>query len=390
MEIAWVGRRTVLGALGVGMAEALLLTGCAGARRPAGPEPSAAPAPAQRPLFVGTYTDGDDAGTGVTIGTWDVASGRLAARTVVPVANPSFLALDPGGRALYAVDEQEDGAVTALALVDGGGLRAINTESSKGAGPAHLCVHPSGRYVLAANYDSGSVVVLPVRPDGGLGPVTDLAQHSGSGPDPDRQGGPHPHQVVPDPRGDYLHVVDLGTDSVYAYQLDLRGGVLAVRHQVRLPPGTGPRHLAFHPSGRFAYLAAELAGTVISFQYAGGVLTPAQRQPSAPNPPPGVRNQPAEIVVSPDGRFVHVSNRGPDSISTFAVAADGLLLARGAQPCGGHTPRHIALDATGGHLFSANQDSNTVTSFAVNRGDGSLTPRGAALSTPQPVCILAL
>jgi 6-phosphogluconolactonase len=387
--MARVGRRAVLGVLGVGMADALLLTGCGGARRPAAPAPAAGPAAAQRPLFVGTYTDGDDAGTGVTVGTWDTADGRLAARGVVPVANPSFLALAPGGRTLYAVDEQEDGAVTALALVEGG-LRAINTESSKGAGPAHLCVHPSGRYVLAANYDSGSVVVLPVRPDGGLAPATDLARHSGSGPDPDRQGGPHPHQVVPDPRGEYLHVVDLGSDSVYAYQLDLGSGTLAARHRVRLPPGTGPRHLAFHPSGRFAYLVAELAGTVTSFGYAGGVLTPAQSQSSIPTPPPGVRNQPAEIVVSPDGRFVHVSNRGPDSISTFAVTGNGLLAARGAQPCGGRTPRHIALDPSGGHLFSANQDSNTVTSFAVNRGDGSLSPGDAALSTPQPACALAL
>jgi 6-phosphogluconolactonase len=346
-------------------------------------------------VYIGAYTSGESASKGVSVGTWDSASHQLQLRAVIPLANPSFLAVDAGHRVLYAVDEQDEGAVSAVAIdPDGGAARVINTESSGGAGPTHLCVHPSGRYVLAANYDSGSIGVLPIRADGGLGLATDLAQHVGSGPNADRQDGPHAHQVLADPSATYLHAVDLGTDSVYAYRLDLGTGKLTERHQVRTRPGSGPRHLAFHPSGQFAYLVTELAGTVISYRYTDGVLTPTHEQPTVPaaarSGSPGAVNQPAEVVVSPDGRFVYVSNRGVDLISVFAVAAGGQLDALGSTPCGGHTPRHITLTPTGAYLFSANQDSNTVTTFAVNRDTGHLAPVGIPLSTPKPVCTLVV
>jgi 6-phosphogluconolactonase len=382
-----------LGAFGVGVLGTLLAAGCAPpAPAPtAGPTPGPNPAPAaaKRPLFVGTYTDGEGAGKGLGVGTWDEGSGQLAVSNVVTVANPSFLAIAPSGRVLYAVDEQKDGGVNALDLT-GAAPRTINRQSSRGAGPTHLCVHPSGRYVLAANYDSGSVVVLPVRGDGGLSPATDLAQHTGTGPDPDRQDGPHAHQILPDPTGAYLHAVDLGTDSIYAYQLDLATGKLAPRHQVRVRPGSGPRHLAFHPNGRFAYLATELGSTVITCGYADGLLTPGREQPATPAPPAGTRNYPAEILVAPDGRFVYVSNRGADNVAVFSVGADGELTLVGATSCGGSYPRHIGLDPTGDHLFSANQKSNTVTSFVVDRASGGLSPVAAPLVTPMPVCTLAL
>jgi 6-phosphogluconolactonase len=335
-------------------------------------------------VFVGTYTDGDDPGTGIGTGQMDTASGRLTVTGTVAVENPSFLALAPSGQVLYAVDEQEDGKVSAAKLTESG-LTLINSQPSRGAGPTHLCVHPSGRYVLSANYDSGSVVVHPVRADGGLAPPSDLVVHTGSGPDHERQQEPHAHQIVPDPTGRYLLSVDLGTDTVYSYQLDLNTGKLTQRHTSRLRAGSGPRHLAFSVDGRFAFVAAELGGTVISCHYADGVLTPVAEQPSVPG---ASGNQPGEVVVHPDGKHVYTSNRGPDSVSIFVVGPDGHLTARGQVPCGGRNPRFIGLDPVGGYLYSANQDSATVTTMAVESNTGALTAAAPLLRTPQPTCLV--
>ena len=348
-------------------------------------------AAATRPLFIGTYTAGSGAGKGIGVGTWDAASGQLVAKSVVAVSNPSFLALAPSQRFLYSVDEQAGGKVTALSVTNGA-LKVLNSQSSKGDGPTHLCVTPDGKHVLAANYDSGSVVVLPVKADGSLGAATDLAQHTGSGPDPDRQEGPHAHQVLPDCTGAYVHSVDLGTDSVYAYTVS-GAGKLKLVHQVKLPPGTGPRHLAFHPNGRFAYIANELGNSVIVAAYdpAGGLLTPGKAQTTlTAAPPAGVRNYPGEIVVSADGRFVYVSNRGSDNAAVFAVADGGATLKLLANTPVGKNPRHIGLDPTGAFLFSSNQDSGTVTSYRVDRITGLLTAVGTPLKTPMPVMTLPL
>lgn len=349
------------------------------------------PRAATRPLFIGTYTDGAGAGKGIGVGTWDPASGQLTAKSVVTVSNPSFLALAPSRRHLYAVDEQAGGKVTALAVANGG-LKVINSQSSEGDGPTHLCVTPDGKHVLAANYDSGSVVILPVRSDGGLGAATDLAQHTGSGPDPDRQEGPHAHQVLPDRSGAYVHSVDLGTDSVYAYTVS-SAGKLKLVHQVKVPAGQGPRHLAFHPNGRFAYLANELGNSVIVASYDGstGLLTPGKPQTTlTAAPPAGVRNYPGEIVVSDDGRFVYVSNRGADNAAVFAVQDGGASLKLLANTPVGKNPRHIGLDPTGSFLYSSNQDSATVTSYRVDRATGLLTAVGTPLKTPMPVMTLPL
>ncbi|GAA0625670.1 lactonase family protein [Kutzneria viridogrisea] len=369
---------SLLGAAGVGLTGAVLMD-----------TPAQAGPRATRPLFVGTYTDGANAGKGIGLASWDPATGQVSGTQVLPVANPSFLALSPNGQRLYVVNEQSDGQVTALS-VSGTKLKTINSQSSGGAGPTHLCVHPSGKYVVSANYDSGSVAVHPVRADGGLGARSDLVRHKGSGPDPDRQSSPHAHQVLPDPAGRYVHAVDLGTDSVYAYELNLGTGKLALRHQVKLRAGSGPRHLAFHPNGRFAYVATELGSTVITCGYADGLLTPIDEVPAIAVPVPGVRNYPAEILVSADGRFVYVSNRGSDTVSIFAVGGDGKLKLTGSPSCGGKWPRHIGLDPSGRFLFSSNQNSGTVTSFAVDQASGALTPTGKPLATPTPVCTLPL
>ncbi|WP_189226025.1 lactonase family protein [Saccharothrix coeruleofusca] len=334
--------------------------------------------------YLGTYTSWEGGGTGIGLASYDRATGRLRATGVVAgVPNPSFVIRE--GRRLYAVNEQQDGAVTALSIGPDGVPQVINTQSTGGADPCHLALHRG--FVLSANYSSGSVSVHPVRPDGGLGERADLVRHEGSGPDPERQEGPHAHQVLPDPTGEFVLAVDLGTDSVFSYRLGDDGRLSPV-DEAKLQPGAGPRHLAFHPGGRHAYIADELDSTIVVASYDRGVLKPGQVLSTLPaNAPTTPRNYPAEVLVSPDGRFVYLSNRGHDSVAVFAVEHGGARLRLvEATPVGGRYPRHITLDSTGGLLFAANQNSNAVTTFAVDRESGRLR-LSSTFTTPIPVCV---
>ncbi|CCH29231.1 hypothetical protein BN6_19110 [Saccharothrix espanaensis DSM 44229] len=362
-------RRRFLGAVGVG-AGLLMTEGVAEAR-------------AEVRVYLGTYTTWAGGGPGLGLASYDAATGRLRSTGVVAgVPNPSFVVT--AGKRVYAVNEQSKGTVTALEVGANGVPKVINTQSTGGADPCHLVLHKG--HVLAANYSSGSVSVHPVRSDGGLGARTDLVRHKGSGPDPDRQEGPHAHQVLADRAGEYVLAVDLGADAVFSYRLEQ--GRLTRVGTATLHPGAGPRHLAFHPNGRYAYIANELDSTVVVASYAGGVLTPGQKlgtlPPGAPTTP---RNYPAEVVVSADGRFAYLSNRGHDSVAVFAVERDGAALRLlEATPVGGEFPRHIALDPTGKLLFAANQNSNTVTTFAVDQATGRLK-HTSTFPAPIPVCV---
>ncbi|WP_238412282.1 lactonase family protein [Saccharothrix deserti] len=335
-------------------------------------------------VYLGTYTSWPGGGTGIGLGLYDTATGGLRVTGVVEdVPNPSFVI--GAGRRVYAVNEQSDGEVTALAVGPDGVPKVINSQSTGGADPCHLALHKG--FLLSANYSSGSVAVHPVRPDGGLGERTDLAVHRGSGPDPERQEGPHAHQVLPDPAGEFVLAVDLGTDSVYSYRLGDRGG-LTLAGTARVHPGAGPRHLAFHPSGRFAYIANELDSTIVVATYDRGVLKPGPKVSTLPaGAPTTPRNYPAEILVSADGRFVYLSNRGHDSVAVFAVERGGAALRLvEAAPVGGKFPRHITLDAAGRFLLAANQNSDDITTFAVDRTTGKLRPVGT-VDAPIPVCV---
>jgi 6-phosphogluconolactonase len=339
---------------------------------------------AEVPVYLGTYTSWAGGGTGIGLGVYDGATGRLRATGVVEgVPNPSFVIVE--GRRLYAVNEQSDGGVTALEIGADGVPKVINTQSTGGADPCHLALHRG--FVLSANYSSGSVSVHPVRPDGGLGERTDLVVHEGAGPDPARQEGPHAHQVLPDPAGEFVLAVDLGTDSVYSYRLGDDGRLTPVA-TARLHAGAGPRHLAFHPSGKFAYIANELDSTVVVAAYGDGVLTPGQKVSTLPaGTPTTPPNYPAEILVSPDGRHVYLSNRGHDSVAVFAVERGGAELRLvEATPVGGKFPRHITLDRSGRFLLAANQNSNNITTFAVDRATGKLRKVGD-FASPIPVCV---
>ena len=328
-------------------------------------------------LYLGTYTSQSGGGTGIGLASYDAQSGAITSTGVLTgVDDPSFLILSPSGRNLYAVNEQTGGGVTAVAVDAPGKLRVLNRQPTGGSAPCHLALVADSKYLLSANYGSGDVAVHPVNPDGSLGARTDLVKHVGAQP--------HAHQVIE--AGKYILAVDLGTDSVYTYTLD--AGKLTQRSQATLKAGSGPRHLAFHPSGRYAYVANELDSTIAICGYDGatGQLTPGATLSTVPAGSP--QNFPGEVIVSADGRFVYLTNRGHNSIAVFAVESEGAVLRLQATPsCGGDWPRHCTLDPTGNLLFVANQRSNAITTFHRDQQTGTLTP-ATTFGTPVPVCTL--
>ncbi|MFK4144756.1 lactonase family protein [Streptomyces sp. NPDC004065] len=346
------------------------------ARAPSGP----------RPLYIGTYTSVEGGGEGIGLAEYDPVAGTVTGRgTLTGVADPSYLAVHPDGRTLYAVDESARGAVTAVRTAD---RKVLGTRGTGGAGPCHLSVHPSGRWLLTANYQSGSVSVHPIEGSGALGERTGLVTHTGP-PGPGQQG-PHAHQVVTSPDGGHVLAVDLGTDTVHTYRLDTRRGRLGEVSRARTRPGAGPRHLTFHPGGRYAYLANEVDDTVAvcAYEPATGRLTVGAPQPTGSG---GGTNYPAQILVTSDGRFAYLANRGHNSLARFAVEADGARLRLlDTVAVGGDFPRQIAFSPDGTLLFAANQKSGTVTVFHVDRASGALRPAGGPFASPVAVCALPL
>lgn len=367
-----------------------LLTAADTAPAPAGH--TAVPRPrGDRPLFLGTYTSKEGGGSGIGLGTYDPMTGQLTATGVVAgVADPSYLALAPSGRTLYAVDEQEQGGVTAVSLTPDAPPTVLGTRSTGGAGPCHLSVHPGGRWLLSANYLSGSVAVHPVdRATGALGERTDLVTHSSPPPGPG-QDGPHAHQIITAPDGRHVLAVDLGNDTVYTYRLDTSAGRLAEVSQAALRPGAGPRHLTFHPSGRFAYLANEVDNTVVVCGYDGGSgrLTPGEPQPTGTGPG---TSYPAQILVTRNGGFAFLANRGHNSLTRYAIEAGGARLRLlDTVPVDGDFPRQIAFSPDERWLFAANQKSGSVTVFSVDGRTGAVKSAGAPFAAPMPVCVLPL
>ncbi|MFD9812195.1 lactonase family protein [Streptomyces sp. NPDC059080] len=386
-----VGRRRFLGGVAAGLA--VTAGGAALTGRDAAPaqardrnrEDARRPR-AARAVFLGTYTS--SGGAGVVLAEY-TADGTLTSTSAVGgVPDPSYLALSPDGRALYAVDEQQEGAVTALALPEQGPPKVLGSRRTGGAGPCHLSVHPGGRWLLSANYTSGSVAVHPIDPaDGSLGERTDLVIHSAPPPGPG-QDGPHAHQIVTSPDGGHVLAVDLGTDTVYTYRLDTSAGTLGEVSRAALRPGAGPRHLTFHPSGRFAYLANEVDNTVVVCGYdrGSGRLTPGEPQPTGTGEGTSC---PAQLLVTADGTFAFLANRGHNSLTRYAVEDGGARLRLlDTVPVGGDFPRQIAFSPDGRLLFAANQKSGTVTVFAVDADSGALVRRGEPFAAAAAVCVL--
>ncbi|MFD7811604.1 lactonase family protein [Streptomyces sp. NPDC059785] len=333
--------------------------------------------------YIGSFTAAG--GLGVLTAAVDETGGTLTVLGAVDaVPDPSYLALSPDGRMLYAVSERDDGAVAAYRLTGDEPELTGPPVPVDGSGPTHLSLFAG--HVLTANYGSGSVTAVPLRDDGTLvGAPSDVLVHKGSGPHAPRQQAPHAHQVQPDPSGRWAVSVDLGTDSVRVCALD--GGTLVPRREIALRPGSGPRHLAFHPRGGHAYVLNELAPTVTVCRWdaAEGMLRPLAETPVLPAAPDGDA-YPSGIVVSPDGRFVWTATRGADVLSVLALDGEELRLVA-TVPCGGTWPRALALHPSGRFLYAANERSGDVSWFAVDPVTGTLRPAGS-VAAPAASCVV--
>jgi len=324
--------------------------------------------------------------------------------TLVPLGlaaetpDPSFIELDLERRRLFCVngvqtfEGKRTGAVSAFSIdPDTGKLTLLNQRSSMGSGPCHLVLDQQGRNLLLANYNSGSVAVLPVGPDGRLGEATAVVQHTGKSVNPDRQEAPHPHCVTLDPANRFAFVCDLGLDKVLIYRFDVQQGKLTPSEPAfaSLKPGAGPRHMTFRPDGRFAYVVNELDSTITVFAYLPetGALKELQTVSTLPPHYDGP-NFPAEIGIRPSGEYLYASNRGHETLVVFAIDQDkGTLKYIEEQNTGGKTPRHFGIEPSGKHLAIANQDSDSLLICRIDPANGRLKPSGVFAEAPSPLCV---
>ncbi len=347
-------------------------------------------------VYFGTYTGAIS--KGIYHSTLDLGTGQLSPpQLAVEIKNPSFVAIHPSRKFLYAVSEIADiqgkplGGVSAFAIdAATGNLTLLNQQSSEGAGPCHLVVDAAGKNVLVANYGGGSVAVLPIDSTGKLSAASASIQHTGSGVNKSRQEKPHAHSINLDAKNRFAFAADLGLDKVLIYRFDADKGTLVANDPPAgvVAPGSGPRHFAFHPSGRFAFVNNEMTSSVTAFQYDAdkGSLTGVHTLSTLPQEVKG--NSTAETVVHPTGKFVYVSNRGHDSIAIFTFdAASGKLTAAGHCLTGGKTPRNFNIDPTGQFLLAANQGTNDVFSFRIDSATGQLTATGSKIEVGSPVCV---
>lgn len=361
--------------------------------------------------YVGTYTGKGGNGKGIYLYRINPATGELSQGTLVSdVPSPTWLSFSPSKNHLYAISENSNfegkasGSVSAFSIDRSNGrLSLLNTVSSEGAGPAHLSVHPSGKYVFVANYDGGSVAVLPILPGGGLGLATDVKKNKGtvgsnqpasappgsfaiSGHD-----APHAHMIHSDPTGQFVLSTDLGLDLIFVWRFDAGKGRLRNPRLVSLPSGDGPRHFVFHPNGKWLYLLQEEASTLVLFDFdaTSGALTPKQTLSALP---PGFAGTSfsSEIAISSDGRFVYAANRLHDSIAHFSIGSGGRLTWAGEAWTRGDYPRSFEIDPTGNFLYSCNQRGDAITSFRVQRETGNLAFTGQYTPVGSPAAIVFL
>lgn len=336
-------------------------------------------------VHIGGYTaESGGRAAGIVAARRDPASGALIPLgTAAVTASPSFLVRHPALPLLYAVNELSEGQVSAFRVAPDGDLAPLGVQPTGGAEPCHLAVAPDGRHLFVANYGGGSVAVFPLDPAGVPGERTDLVHHEGHGPDPERQEKAHCHMVSPDPGAGPLLAVDLGTDSVYRYDLDAASGRLVPRApRLRTPAGTGPRHLARHPDGRRCWLVGELDGTVTAYDLtAGGALHQRERVDASGR---AGHVQPSEVAVGPDGRFLYVGNRGVGTVAVFSVAGGSPRLVAEVDT-GGEWPRHFAL--TGGHLYVADERADMIRIFRVDPDTGVPAAVGEPVPVASPTCV---
>ncbi len=342
-------------------------------------------------LYVGTY------GEGIHGYKYDSASGKLESMNLVgKVVNPSFLATDRGYKYLYAaseVDGNNPGAVAGFAINRStGALTDLNSRSAEGMAPCHLAVDRTGKMLIAANYTSGSVPVYPLEADGKIGPLSELMKATGSGPNKERQAGPHMHETVFSADNRFAYVPDLGLDVIHIYRVDAAHAKLTPNDPAvaKTDPGSGPRHMAISKDGKFVYVIHELIPQVAVFarDNNSGALTHLQTISSVPDGFKGVSN-PAEILIDHSGHFVYASNRFFGAIAVFAVDhATGKLTRVQVIETGGEMPRGVELDPSGKLLFVGDQKQNKFVLFTVDQASGQLTKTNRVFEVPSPVSFL--
>ncbi len=351
------------------------------------------PAKGQYIAYVGTYTNQRPTpkSKGIYAYRFDAKTGKftsigLAAET----SSPSFLAVHPNRKFLYAANENNQGTVSAFAIDAATGmLKPLNSVSSKGSGPCHLSLDQTGKWLFAANYNNGSVASFPVNADGSLGEAISAIQHQGSSVNRSRQAGPHAHEAVVSPDNKLLFAPDLGMDKVMIYQIGANGALTPnAPPSIGVAPGSGPRHMAFGPKGKFIYVMTEMTDSVVAFSYDGkGGAKEIQTISAVPADFTGQKSG-AEIAVHPNGKFLYASNRNHNSVTAFTIGAKGALAVAGNVLVPGKTPRHFAIDPTGAYLIVSNQDSDNIVVFRIDPKTGGLTPTGDALEIASPVCVV--
>jgi 6-phosphogluconolactonase len=348
-------------------------------------------------LYVGTYTEKES--KGIYAYRFDAASAKLTPLGLAAeTTNPSFLEIDPTHRFLYAVNETpkykgaSSGAVSAFSIDSNTGkLSLLNEVASRGADPCYIAFDKTGKFALVANYTGGSIAVFPVGSDGHIGNSSAFVQHVGSSVNKDRQAGPHAHWIETTPDNRFAIAVDLGLDELLVYRFNAKTGALTPNTppNAKLDPGAGPRHLTFHPNGKFAFVVNELQSSITTFTYDAtqGTLLKLNTISTLPKGFMGA-NDTAEIKVHPSGKFLFASNRGHDSIVVFSIDnSTGALTLVDHFPTQGKTPRNFEIDPTGRLLLVANQETNNITVFKINQEDGKLTPANQTIEVPSPVCL---
>ncbi len=344
---------------------------------------------ASLPIYLGTYSKPEKQ-NGLLATQIDRETGKIGPVVeAAPATNPSFLAVTPDGRFVYAALESPAGAVGAFRVVSPGYFEPLNELPAGGAGSCH--VFATGRHVFVANYSGGTISSFPVNPDGSLAPAASVIAFEGSGPDPKRQKKPYAHAVVASPDGAFLYACDLGTDSVWGFRIDPATSKLTPIDPPagKVPPGSGPRHLVFSPSGDFVYVNNEMGLTVSVFarDIASGALDLVQTLPVLPEGSPTEGVSTAEILMHPTGRWVYVSNRGHDSITVYSVRPDGRLELLENVPAAVAVPRGLGIDSTGRWMVVAGQNDGGLASFRVGT-DGRLSKTDVVKTNAVPVCVI--
>jgi 6-phosphogluconolactonase len=354
-------------------------------------------------VYVGTYTNSGSKATGskgIYVYRFDAASGEIEPLGLAAESEqPSFLAVDPSGKYLYAANEtdtyqgQASGGVSAFSINRTTGmLTFLNEVASRGGAPAHVTVDHTGKYVLVSNYNGGSLAVFPAGPDGKLGEATVFVQHNGSSINKDRQAGPHVHEIVMSPDNRFALSTDLGLDDLFIYPFDAKTGTLGSQPRVlNMTPGFGPRHMAFSPDGNYLYVISELGSAVTAMAYGSqdGSVSVRQVARLAPLSDPQNKRWAAEVAIGPSGKYLYASNRGDDFIAVFSIEKPTGMISRSETvPLDGKTPRDFAIDPGGNWLWDANQDSDNIVLYRIDRNNGGLIPSGLTLKVSAPTCVV--